>query len=55
MIQASIGHETDDHGHHLECYVQKQEEPNMQKVVIVVDEVDGKDVVVEDAVPKISG
>lgn len=55
MIQASIGHETDDHGHHLECYVQKQEESNMQKVVIVVDQVDGQDVVVEDAIPKLSG
>ena len=55
MIQASIGHETDDHGHHLECFVQKQEEPNMQKVVIVVDEVNGQDVVVEDAIPKLTG
>ena len=55
MIQASVGHETDDHGHHLECFVQKQEEPNMQKVIIVVDEVDGQDVVVEDAIPKLTG
>lgn len=55
MIQASIGHETDDHGHHLECFVQKQEETNMQKVVIVVDEVNGQDIVVEDAIPKLTG
>jgi len=55
LIQASIGHETDIHGDHLECYVEKEEEPDRQKVIIVVDEVDDEDIVVEDAIPKIAG
>ena len=59
MIQASVGHETDDHGHHLECYVEKEEEPDLQKVVVVLDKVlvngEAKDVVPEDALPKIVG
>jgi len=55
LIQASIGYETDIHGDHLECYVEKEEEPDRQKVIIVVDEVDDEDIVVEDAIPKIAG
>ena len=55
LIQASIGHETDIHGDHLACYVEKEEEPDRQKVIIVVDEVDDEDIVVEDAIPKIAG
>ena len=43
------------HGDHLECYVEKEEEPDRQKVIIVVDEVDDEDIVVEDAIPKIAG
>mmetsp|Transcript_19498 Transcript_19498/g.46113 ORF Transcript_19498/g.46113 Transcript_19498/m.46113 type:complete len:297 (+) Transcript_19498:117-1007(+) len=55
MIKASIGHETDDHGHTLACYVEKEEETDLQKVIVVVDKVDGKEIVVEDAIPKIAG
>ena len=55
MIQASVGHETDDHGHHLECYVEKEEETDLQKVIVVLDKVNGLDVVPEDALPKIVG
>ena len=55
LIQASVGHETDDHGHTLECYVEKEEETDLQKVIVVLDKVDGKEIVVEDAIPKIAG